>query len=515
MRLISLYKLAIAVISAVGMVACQSSDKLVIIHTNDTHSQILPQDDDANLGGAGRRLVLFDSIRAAEPNVIFVDAGDAVQGTLFFNLYGGVVEQKVMNELGYDIRILGNHEFDNGVDSLAKVLSHSDAEFICTNYNFSKTALAGRFVKSVVREYGNRKVGFIGINLRPEGMIALGNYDGVEFSDIVKNANDAAHKLKQQDGCDIVVAITHIGYESSQLCGDVDLASQSTDIDIIIGGHSHDVIDPNNSDNSMQWMIPNKVGKNVLITQTGKAGRNIGKITIDLNTLESDYELITVDERLDSRIPEEFNAMLMPYCAGVDSLMKVPVGVSALELDQKGQELLNWCTDVVYDRGCQLADGVDLAIFNKGGIRRGLPKGTITEGQVISMVPFSNYIQVIDISGADLLEAMRQMARAEGNGVSDGVEIVYIKDDKSTEVDEADIVSVTINGKPLDVKRTYRVATIDYVANGGDYMSTMRNHTLVSQSENKAFDDVLNYLRVGGGKDKSINPSSVERMHTK
>ena len=176
----SLLKIAVAVAALVPVSAAMyGSDRLVILHTNDTHSQIDPDDRDG-LGGVARRKVLVDSVRRAEDNVLLVDAGDAVQGTLYFNLYGGEVEQKVMNALDYDLRILGNHEFDNGVDSLAAVLEEADGEFLATNYDLSQSPLADKFEKYTIRDVDGRRIGFIALNLRPEGMISEGNYDGVE-----------------------------------------------------------------------------------------------------------------------------------------------------------------------------------------------------------------------------------------------------------------------------------------------------------------------------------------------
>ena len=174
-RIIRILSLA-GILCAAGLQV--SAEKLVILHTNDTHSQIDPDDKD-NRGGIARRKVIVDSVRGAEKNMLLVDAGDAVQGTLYFNLYGGVVEQKAMNALGYDLRILGNHEFDNGIDALAKVLDESDAEFLATNYKLDNTPLAEEFEKYSIREFDGKRIGFIAINLKPEGMIADGNYNGL------------------------------------------------------------------------------------------------------------------------------------------------------------------------------------------------------------------------------------------------------------------------------------------------------------------------------------------------
>lgn len=505
----SLLKIAVAVAALVPVSApMYGSDRLVILHTNDTHSQIDPDDRDG-LGGVARRKVLVDSVRRAEDNVLLVDAGDAVQGTLYFNLYGGEVEQKVMNALDYDLRILGNHEFDNGVDSLAAVLEEADGEFLATNYDLSQSPLADKFEKYTIRDVDGRRIGFIALNLRPEGMISEGNYDGVEYLDALTAANASAWWLKNIENVDMVVALTHIGYNPEVPPGDVDLARHTSDIDVIIGGHSHDLIEPCDT-GSFSSRVPNMQGREILVTQVGKGGKNLGKITIDLDSLTADYEVIRVDSRLDSRIGDEIPQLLAPYRRGVDSLMREPVAKAAVELPQTSAALLNFCTDMVLDRGRQLADNVDFALLNKGGIRRGLPKGTVTEGQLITMMPFNNRVQVIDIKGADILPALLQMARVGGSGVSKGVEVVFTP---KTDSADATIVSATLNGEPIDPERTYRVATIDYMAKGGDYMPTLANHTQVASSRDELYKDLLTYLRKGNGKGRKINPDKSVRMH--
>lgn len=132
-----------------------SSEHLVILHTNDTHSQIDPNNKDQ--GGILRRKVLVDSVRSARQNVMLVDAGDAVQGTLYFSLYGGEVEQKMMNALGYDIQILGNHEFDNGIDELAKMYAGVNATKLATNYDLSDTKLSSMFRPYTIKQIGDKK----------------------------------------------------------------------------------------------------------------------------------------------------------------------------------------------------------------------------------------------------------------------------------------------------------------------------------------------------------------------
>lgn len=478
------------------------AEKLVLLHTNDTHSQIDPFDDD-NLGGVARRKVLIDSVRANEPHVLLVDAGDAVQGSLFFTLYGGEVEERMLNALGYDIRIMGNHEFDNGIDSLAHWMRMSSADLISTNYDLRGTRTAGKLFKPyTIKEFDGRRIGFIGINRDPEGLARVGTYDGVVYKDAIEAANAAAWWLKNVEHCDAVVAVTHIGYKTSDDIDDVTLAKSSRDIDVIIGGHSHTTIDPATEKGREMGHVVNAAGDTVLIAQTGKGARNLGVVEIDLETLKPSARYLRVDKRLDSRVDADLTAALKRYRAGVDSLNAVRVATSAVPLEQGSPELLNYVTDFVLERGRELAPDVDMAMMNRGGLRRSLPKGDISEGHIIMMMPFYNYIDVIEIKGSDLLDAFDVTAAFGGQGVSSNVRATVNPATKKAS-------DVTIDGKPVDPDKTYRLATIDYLSAGGDYMKPFTRGTKVAQSPNVIYDDLMDYMRRSN---KKINPSGERRV---
>jgi len=510
----SLLKIAascILTVSLTGLFFSASAEKLVILHTNDTHSQIDP-DEDSGLGGVLRRKVVVDSVRAADKNVMLVDAGDVVQGTLYFNLYRGEVENMLMNDLGYDIRILGNHEFDNAVDELADNLKSARAELLTTNYDVSESPLAPLFKPYAVRQFGDRKVGFIAINLDPKGMIAKGNYDGVRYLDPYKAANSMAWYLKNIEKCDYVIALSHIGYEpENTTVSDIQLAQASSDIDAIIGGHTHTLINPSNP-KSPVWRVPNAAGDTVVVTQVGKGGKYMGRLELDLDNGRIDYSTIRIDSRLDDRVDRSLEKKLKPYRHGVDSLMTYPLVRSAVELRNNEAPLLNFISDFIRDNGNALLKSqdvegkktVDLAIINKGGIRRSLPKLNISEGMIITMMPFSNRTQVVDIKGRDLIAVLDTMAGRGGDGVSSEADIVFDPVTKR-------VTSVTISGKPLEPDATYRVATIDYLANGGDYLTGFLRSTPVATSDSVLFDDLLSYLRKNY-KSKKINPSAKVRM---
>lgn len=493
----TLISIAAALLSVSASYA--DSNRLVILHTNDTHSQLDPTDKD--LGGVLRRKVLVDSVRSSAPNVLLVDAGDAVQGTMYFNLFGGKAEAEMMNLLGYDLAILGNHEFDNGIQALADNVAANNATWLATNYDLEDSALAGMFRPYAIRRYGDRKIAFIALNLDPSGMIADGNYDGVIYNDVIESANAMARYLRQRHGADMVVALTHIGYRDMPGPDDYELATASRDIDVIIGGHSHTRLEPGDS---AATHIANADGRQVLVVQTGKSGLALGQVDIDLDTLTPVYSLIPVDNRLDSRIDAADAAVLEPYRHMVDSVMTIPVSRSARELDSRGNALLNYLSDFMLERGGQLAPDVDLALLNKGSIRRSLPQGVVTRGTVITMQPFSNHIVVLDIKGSDLRRAFDVMATRQGDGVSRGVKANF-------DMHTSRCTDIVINGKPLDDEATYRVATIDYLANGGDYMAPLTQGRVVAISDDIVYEDLLRYL-AAQGPDYVIDADDTPRM---
>lgn len=266
-----------AIVINLGVLSAQQKE-IVILHTNDTHSQIEPNPATASRnpdeGGIVRRAAVIEQIRKESPNVIVVDAGDFVQGSPYYNFFKGEVEIKMMNQIGYNVGTLGNHEFDNGIDELARLLAMAKYPIVCANYDVTGTPLEPYVKPTTVIERAGIKIGFIGIGIDPEGLIAKKNFGGIKYLDPVKTANKYARELKDA-GCDMVVVVSHIGYFADEDDkGDRTLAMNSTDIDLIIGGHSH-------TDLKGCVEVANQNGKPVKITQTGKSGFRVGRVNIE------------------------------------------------------------------------------------------------------------------------------------------------------------------------------------------------------------------------------------------
>lgn len=258
----------------------QNENKLVILHTNDTHSQIEAFGAQAgeNKGKAGlaRRATLIKEIRKQHRNVLLLDAGDFIQGTPYFNMFRGELEVKAMNELGYDIATLGNHEFDNGIEFLSNMLQHAKFDIVSANYDVSNTPLKEIIKPYVIKNINGIKVGVIGLNIRPNGLISDKNFEGVRFLSPIDVVNRYAKILKEEKKVDLVIALSHIGYQNDSEFCDKKVAAGSRNVDVIVGGHSHTFL-------PKPIEVKNLDGQTVLITQSGSKGMNLGKLVFEIS----------------------------------------------------------------------------------------------------------------------------------------------------------------------------------------------------------------------------------------
>jgi 5'-nucleotidase len=251
---------------------------LTILHTNDVHSYIDPfppnHPKNPNMGGVARRAALIETIRKENPNVLLLDAGDIFQGTPYFNYYGGELEFKLMSMMKYDLATIGNHDFDNSIEGLYNQLPNANFEFVNANYDFKNTIMDGHVKPYKIVRKDGIKVGVFGIGIELEGLVDKKNYKETIYHDPVSVSQDMAKILKQEEKCDLVICLSHIGYQyknEPDKISDVRLASLTKDIDLIIGGHTHTFLDKPS-------IIKNVEGKDVLVNQVGCYGVNLGRI---------------------------------------------------------------------------------------------------------------------------------------------------------------------------------------------------------------------------------------------
>lgn len=250
--------------------------KLTILHTNDVHSRIepFPMDGGRNqgLGGVAARSELIKKIRSEEENVLLFDAGDIFQGTPYFNLFKGEPEIKAMSTMRYDAGTIGNHDFDAGLDNLRFQLgSHASFPMVIANYDFSNTPMENHCRPYTIIKKSGLKIGVLGVGIELEGLVPANLYGNTKYLDPIQKANEYADKLKRQN-CDLIVCLSHLGYKyDHNKVSDIILARETSNIDLIIGGHTHTFM--NQPD-----IVKNKKSEDVLINQVGWAGIQLGRL---------------------------------------------------------------------------------------------------------------------------------------------------------------------------------------------------------------------------------------------
>ena len=262
---------------ALGGCTMNQQKHITILHTNDVHSHIDPFPADharsANMGGVARRAALVEQIRRENPNTLLLDAGDIFQGTPYFNFYGGELEFRLMSKMGYDVATIGNHDFDNGIDGLLAQMPYADFQLISANYDFKNTVMDGYVKPYTTKTLDGIKVGIFGLGISLNGLVLPELYKETIYLDPVETAQDMSRILREEEGCQLVIALSHLGHEyrNPNIPSDVLLASQTESIDLIIGGHTHTFLE-------RPIIRPNRRDKNVLINQVGCYGLYLGRI---------------------------------------------------------------------------------------------------------------------------------------------------------------------------------------------------------------------------------------------
>jgi 5'-nucleotidase len=256
--------------------------RLTILHTNDTHSRLepFPMDGGRNqgLGGIAGRSALIQKIRAEEEQVLLLDAGDIFQGTPYFNIYKGEPEIKAMAAMQYDACTIGNHDFDAGMENLATQLTlHANFPMLVANYDFTGTAMEHKTQPYKVFKKGKLKIGVFGVSIEGRGLIPDTLFGATKYLDPVQKANETANQLKRLENCDMVICLSHLGnkYTDGKVSDEV-LAKESSDIDLIIGGHTHTFLDE-------PLKYTNKNGNDVIVNQVGFAGIILGRLDFEFS----------------------------------------------------------------------------------------------------------------------------------------------------------------------------------------------------------------------------------------
>ncbi|WP_211748034.1 5'-nucleotidase C-terminal domain-containing protein [Paenibacillus sp. Marseille-Q4541] len=464
--------------------------EMTILHTNDTHANL----DTTNAPDTiARRVAAIKTAKEEAVNPILVDAGDVFSGTLYFNKYLGQADLEFMNLVKYDAMTFGNHEFDKGSEVLDAFINNAKFPFISSNVNFSADPLLnsrfnnevttqpedGQIYPAVIMEVDGEQVGIIGVTTEDTANIA--SPGAVTFDNAIQKAKGAVAML-ENEGVNKILLLSHLGYDQ-----DVQLAKEVEGIDVIVGGHSHTKLDNAIVDRT------NEAPK--LIVQTGEKGQFLGNlnvvfddqgvlkdwndnlISIEAKNANGSY-VITPDE-------EALSILNTKYKPGVTALKEEKVGTTEVQLDgvrdnvrTKETNLGNFIADGMLDAAKAAGTGAVIALQNGGGIRAPIEAGDVTMGDVMTVLPFNNDLVTITLTGQEIKDAME-------NGVSKipsadgrfphiaGMKFYY---DSTKPVNER-VLQIKVKGtngyEPLDLNKSYEVATNAFTAKGGDFYASL------------------------------------------
>lgn len=257
--------------------------KLMVLHTNDTHSCVMPMNKNfsdksfADKGGYLRRSVFINEMRAKDKDLLLFDSGDFSQGSPYYNLFQGEVEVKLMNHMGYDACTIGNHEFDFGLENMRRIFLMAKFPVVCANYDFKGTVL-----ENVVKPYTiiyrkGFKIGVLGVGPMLQGLVSTQHYAGVVYENPVVAANRVAAHLRLNERCDLVICLSHLGWHGTSL-DDKKMIAETRYIDVVLGGHSHTLF-------QQPEFLVNADGKQVVYSQMGKGGRFVGELELDMRPI--------------------------------------------------------------------------------------------------------------------------------------------------------------------------------------------------------------------------------------
>jgi 5'-nucleotidase / UDP-sugar diphosphatase len=444
--------------------ASRRAVRLAVIHTNDVHGWILPHmTEDGPVGG----FAAFAAFLSRQPKpYLLLDAGDVYQGTPEGTLTKGEAVVDGMGALGYDAAAVGNHEFDDGVDNLARLTEAAGFPFLSANVRDAEVSArrpAGRLdrVKPwILKEVSGVKVGVFGLTSADTPKMSFAkNVADVEFSDEAEAAREAVRELRAQ-GADVVVALTHIGWEEDQA-----LARAVDGIDLIVGGHSH-----------TRLRGARKVG-GTYIVQAGSQLWQAGRVVLEWDPRKrrlrgARARLVSLDA---ARWGEDANVKSLAayYSEAASSLLGEPLDAVVGELREPltrsytaESPMGDWHTDAL-----RAASGADIAVYNSGGIRNDLPAGPVTVRDLYQVAPFGNTLVTLKMRGEDV-RALLEHGVGGGHGLLQvsGVRLVY---DPGRPAGER-VREVSAGDGPLERNRVYKVATNNFLAQGGEGYDAFR-----------------------------------------
>jgi 5'-nucleotidase / UDP-sugar diphosphatase len=467
---------------------------LNILHINDFHSRFDPiTGTDSNcdaetdaagecFGGIARLKTIIDETRAKyeDGNSILLSAGDNFQGSLYYTTYKSKVVSDFFNQMGFDVVATGNHEFDDGPEEFMRFIEAAEFPIVGGNFDVSKEpTLVGKIEGSIVLDIDGEKVGIIGATTEDTPDIASPG-PNVEFTDVFEYVRNAAATLDAA-GVDKIILLSHIGYTLDlQLAADVPL------VDVIVGGHSHSLLGSmEGAAGPYPTMVANPDGVEVPVVQANQYGKYLGDIAVtwddEGNVISAEGEPFLIDASVTGN--EDFANQLAELAAPIEEAMSVVIG-TATEAIEGSREVCrveecsmgNLVADAMLDAAAD--QGATIAIQNGGGLRASIDAGEITVGEVITVLPFSNTLATVDISGADVIDALENGVSDIENGAGRFPQVAGLKYSYTLANPVGERISdvqVLVGGDawaPIDEEATYTIVTNNYMRGGGDGFGT-------------------------------------------
>ncbi|KAJ0173095.1 hypothetical protein K1T71_011271 [Dendrolimus kikuchii] len=494
---------SVVILALLGAAAAQTSEEdlfeLNVIHYNDFHAhfdEVSPQgtvcvpEEAPCIGGFARLYTAIHEALEVEPHSLLLNGGDTFQGTIWYNFLRWNVSQHFMNRLPHDAHVLGNHEFDHGVDGLVPYLERLNAPMLGANVNTTFEPTMTPYIQNhiVVTRHG-RRIGIIGVLLQmfsaPIGQVIM--------EDELEAINREAAILTAQ-GVDIIIVLSHVGFDS-----DVRLAGRvSSDVDIIVGGHSHTLLyngeTPNGDFAAGEYptVVTQSNGHQIPIVQASCYTRYLGNIKFFINTEGKVVRWEGIPIYLGSSIVQDPGIMeeLEPWRQEVDAVGKEVLGRSLVTLNRswcrtRECNLGSWACDGFLDQVMSRATGgnwhhAHVCLINAGGLRAQVNPGDVTTEGLLMAIPFENYLQVYDLKGEHLLEALEFSVGVTQTTPGDFysgrmVQIGGMRNIYNASAPAGSRVTATIRCidcdvpryLPLDPETTYRVVTQNYIGDGG------------------------------------------------
>ena len=462
---------------------------LTILHTNDVHGRLEPfqyRDNMGLVGGMARRAALIKQIENANKCAITLDAGDFAQGSMFFNIFNGTPDAELMSEAGYDAGTLGNHEFDKGLTFLKDIIKHATYPFVAANIKFTNDPELQSLVQPyIIKDCQGLKVAIIG--LTTEDLEAEALVKNIEISEATETTKNIVEKINSQ--VDLIIVLSHNGIKE-----DIKLAKHVPEVDIIVGGHSHTLLN--------QPKIFNIGGDKTLVIQAGELGAYLGRLDVKFKDKEIEnyyYELIPVNEEIkpDKIINNEITILAeqtRQYSNEIIGQITVPIGIEGERIRSRLLPAGALVTQAIKNN----FPDVDVVLQNSGGIRlySNLGPGAITMGDIMNLFPFDNTIVTLELKGEDLksvLETSSSLLPEDNGGFLQSLGLRYTVDTAKSQGDR--VSSIMINKKPLEPEKYYKIAVNNYIFEGGNGYTQFKNGINIKQSNIMVRDAIVEYIK--------------------